>query len=594
MGWRGRGGVALLVLVLAVGLVGADRAVVAGSDDGGVVASGGFSDVGGGVHKPGIDALEAEGVFAGTECGEGLFCAGDPIRRWVMAVWLVRVLDGADPAGSGFSRFSDVDPDVWWAPFVERLAELGVTSGCATGPLRFCPDGVVTRGQMATFLVRAFGLEGGEPAGFVDTGGDTHAGSIDALAAGGVTAGCATEPLRFCPVASVTRGQMATFLVRARGRSQPTPDAAPAGAATYKAVAGACGILTDDTITCWANDHLSAINGPAGTYKSLVTGGAHYCAIATDDTVTCWGRDWKGETGAPAGTYKALSAGYWHSCAITTDGTITCWGDNRDGKADPPAGAYKSLVTGDDHNCAIATDGTVTCWGDSWLGKSEAPAGTYETVVAGDEHSCAITTDGTITCWGATCWTEDGGAYCRQSNWAPAGTYETLSAGYWHSCAIAADGTITCWGNNQHGQTDAPAGTFKTVAAGYWHSCAIATDGTIACWGDNEYGQTDAPGGTYKSLGIGRLHSCAIATDGTIACWGYNEGGQANPPRTAVEVAATQALDPLDLSGRSRADFVSSDVPAFDMIDVATGDTVNLRSVVHGRTPILLWLYSPY
>ena len=74
-----------------------------------------------------------------------------------MAVWLVRVLDGVDPVVS-VSRFADVDPDEWWAPFVERLAVLGVTAGCATGPARYCPDDVVTRAQMATFLIRAIDM----------------------------------------------------------------------------------------------------------------------------------------------------------------------------------------------------------------------------------------------------------------------------------------------------------------------------------------------------------------------------------------------------------------------------------------------------
>ena len=179
-------------------------------------------------------------------------------------------------------------------------------------------------------------------------------------------------------------------------------------------------------------------------------------------------------------------------------------------------------------------------------------------------------------------------------NLAPAGTYKDLAAGDDHSCAIATNGAIACWGDNGHGQTEAPPGVYKSVASGRDHTCAIATNGAIACWGDNRHGQTDAPAGAYKSLGIGGVHSCAIATNQTITCWGSNEGRRANPPKTEVEVAATQPLEPLDLSGRSRADFVSSDVPAFDMIDVATGDTVNLRSVVHGRTPILLWLYSPY
>ncbi|MDE0168370.1 MAG: RCC1 domain-containing protein, partial [bacterium] len=206
-----------------------------------------------------------------------------------------------------------------------------------------------------------------------------------------------------------------------------------------------------------------------------------------------------------------------------------------------------------------------------------------------------IANNGTIRCWGAACGTQPGGGYgCRWMNLAPAGTYKDLAAGDDHSCAIATSGAITCWGNNWSGKADAPAGAYKSVVAGRAHSCAIATDDTITCWGDNRHGQTDAPAGGYKSLGLGGVHSCAIATDDTITCWGSSEGGHANPPRTEVEVAATQALDPIDLSGRSRADFVSSDVPAFDMIDVATGDTVNLRSVVHGRTPILLWLYSPY
>ena len=39
---------------------------------------------------------------------------------------------------------------------------------------------------------------------------------------------------------------------------------------------------------------------------------------------------------------------------------------------------------------------------------------------------------------------------------------------------------------------------------------------------------------------------------------------------------------------------VSEDVLDFDMIDVRTGETVNIRSVVNGETPLLFWLWSPY
>ena len=70
---------------------------------------------------------------------------------------------------------------------------------------------------MATFLVRAFGLETAGTAGYADTDGHTHEANIDALTTAGITAGCATDPPRYCPDQPVTRGQMATFLARALG-----------------------------------------------------------------------------------------------------------------------------------------------------------------------------------------------------------------------------------------------------------------------------------------------------------------------------------------------------------------------------------------
>ena len=178
-----------------------------------------------GVHARSVEALAEAGIVEGTECGEGRFCPDEPIDRWVMAGWLVRAVDEREPSPTSTSRFADVDSGRWWAPYVERLAVLGITSGCTTGPARFCPDDSVTRAQMATFLTRGFDLEAAPSAGFSDTVGNFHAASIDALAAGGITAGCATDPLRYCPGRKVTRGQMATFLARALGLV-PLPDIA--------------------------------------------------------------------------------------------------------------------------------------------------------------------------------------------------------------------------------------------------------------------------------------------------------------------------------------------------------------------------------
>jgi hypothetical protein len=175
----------------------------------------GFSDVGAGsFHEPAINALSELGVFEGTECGEGEFCPQDPIKRWVMAVWLIRVL-GGDVTAGGTSRFADVDASDWWSRYAEELADREITKGCDTDPLHYCPSDPVTRAEMATFLTRAFTLEAAAPAGFTDTAGNTHAANIDALAAAGITTGCATGPLRYCPYDPVTRAEMATFLHRA-------------------------------------------------------------------------------------------------------------------------------------------------------------------------------------------------------------------------------------------------------------------------------------------------------------------------------------------------------------------------------------------
>ena len=203
--------------------------VVAGAPGAAAAQGGGFGDVEAGSHKPAIDALDGVGLFEGTLCGEGMFCPGEPIERSVMAVWLIRALGDADvgAAAVGSSRFADVDAAEWWAPFVERLAQLEITVGCRQEPLRYCPHRVVSRAQMASFLVRAFDLgEAPSSAGFVDTAGSTHESNIDALAASGITVGCSQEPLRYCPDEPVSRAQMASFLARALGLVEaPSPAA---------------------------------------------------------------------------------------------------------------------------------------------------------------------------------------------------------------------------------------------------------------------------------------------------------------------------------------------------------------------------------
>ena len=115
----------VLGVVVSVALVGS----APGSVPGAAAQSTRFDDVApDSVHAPQIEGLDMLGVFKDTECGEDRFCPQEPVPRWVMAVWMVRLLaNGGPDKESNGSRFADVDSGEWWAPYVERFDDLGVT-----------------------------------------------------------------------------------------------------------------------------------------------------------------------------------------------------------------------------------------------------------------------------------------------------------------------------------------------------------------------------------------------------------------------------------------------------------------------------------
>ena len=172
-----------------------------------------------------INALHRLGVFTGTLCQSNRLCPNDPMQRWIAAVWLVRLIDGDDPAAVPESRFEDVnassmwEDSVWYAPHVERLADLEVTVGCTQDPLRFCPDANLTRAQVASWVARAFDLESAESQGFADAVGSVHEANINAVVAAGVMSGCSTDPKNFCLDDTVTKGEMARYVYAARNVS---------------------------------------------------------------------------------------------------------------------------------------------------------------------------------------------------------------------------------------------------------------------------------------------------------------------------------------------------------------------------------------
>jgi hypothetical protein len=126
--------------------------------------------------------------------------------------------------------FSDVPTSHFAFLFIERLFDAGITGGCATNPLSYCPESSVTRAQMAVFLERGIHGSSFNPPDviptFTDTAGNFAEDWIEALKNDGVTAGCG--PGIYCPDSAVTRGQMAVFLLKAKhGASFTPPDVVP-------------------------------------------------------------------------------------------------------------------------------------------------------------------------------------------------------------------------------------------------------------------------------------------------------------------------------------------------------------------------------
>ena len=164
-----------------------------------------FIDLGNTAFFGDILWLAEAGITSG--CGGNRFCPNDPVARGQMAAFLARALNLPNATAD---YFTDDEASIFEAD-INRLAEAGITTGCT--PTTFCPDGLVTRGQMAAFLERALALPATAIDFFTDDETSIFEPSINRLAAAGITTGC--TPTTFCPDGLVTRGQMAAFLHRA-------------------------------------------------------------------------------------------------------------------------------------------------------------------------------------------------------------------------------------------------------------------------------------------------------------------------------------------------------------------------------------------
>ena len=171
-----------------------------------------------------VEKFYAAGITSGCSSTPMMFCPDQPVTRGQMAVFLEKALGNTAPAPSPTNMFSDVLMDDPFKPFIEEFYNDGITSGCATSPLRYCPNQAVTRGQMAVFIEKALGNNAPNPNPtdmFSDVALDAFKPFIEEFYNDGITSGCATNPLRYCPNYVVTRGQMAVFIAKAFNLPMP-------------------------------------------------------------------------------------------------------------------------------------------------------------------------------------------------------------------------------------------------------------------------------------------------------------------------------------------------------------------------------------
>lgn len=130
-----------------------------------------------------------------------------------------------------FADFLDVPQGNTYHDFIESIVRSKITAGCGTGTT-YCPLNPVTRAQMAVFLLKGKNGPAYAPPACAGIFTDvaclpTPAFAVDwieALFNAGITAGCGGGTT-FCPDQSVTRAQMAVFLLKAEHGSAYAPPA---------------------------------------------------------------------------------------------------------------------------------------------------------------------------------------------------------------------------------------------------------------------------------------------------------------------------------------------------------------------------------
>ena len=170
-----------------------------------------------------LNGWDAQILQSGVSFGGGTstYCSGEAARTNMISSDLWVITDGGKDCAS---TFADVPVDHPRHDYIEALWDAGYTAGCGIDPLIFCPDQIMNRGQSAVFMLRGqFGAGYIPPVAPWDTFADDWGTPTDMTWAEkwaegmweeGLTAGCQTDPLRYCPRSELPRVEASVFGLR--------------------------------------------------------------------------------------------------------------------------------------------------------------------------------------------------------------------------------------------------------------------------------------------------------------------------------------------------------------------------------------------
>jgi hypothetical protein len=227
-----------------------------------------------------VNLLSTHSITSGCSATPFDYCPNENIIRSQMAVFIVRaVYNGSDNFPySTTPYFSDVGPTSFGFKWIQRMYELGITTGCGGG--MYCPNETVTRGQMAAFLIRMrYGSYTAVtwPATpyFTDVPATAQFFTfIQRMKEDNITSGCTATT--YCPNNPVTRGEMAIFVMRgAFNQLLPSTQAIIASVSPAALTAGTSGTFTvtgvNTNFVQGATDIVSVDNNAVTSSNLVVT-----------------------------------------------------------------------------------------------------------------------------------------------------------------------------------------------------------------------------------------------------------------------------------------------------------------------------------